>query len=411
MVHPLQDEFIEAIKQGDKTKVEELVKQDKELLNISLDIKGTPKGINSILAAAYYGRKEIYEYFEGMNVHTELSRCYGFNSLHMAAAGGQIEMVEFLLKTYKSLKIDSVDDYGGNVIHHAVRHGQIEMVKFLLQTYECLKIDSIDSSARNVLHYAAVGSRKEMIEFLLKTYEFLKIDSIGSNGMNALHIAVMRDDVELIKFLHTEKKMNINAPSNEGTPLDLAEKYKKNLAVEYLKTIGAISTIPAIVSNPSNVNNNAAPSALRQPVAAPQPVVATPITKQLYQPSPQINTNINSSILTIVTQQVQDINELKKRVIELEKNDKQKTDELKKQQETITKLQSMFESLKESVNTLKRPREDDGQPLQKKARLDTKDIEIPDLNELPADEEIPSTALRDNNAESVRGLVINQLQA
>jgi ankyrin repeat protein len=344
-----------------------MVKECKELLNFVLDIRPGPKGVFPIHAAAYFGHKKILEFFENSQIDIKTPTQFGANAVHIAAAGGRIDMIKFLCDE-KNFDINSTD----------------------------------------------------------------------KNGMNVLHYAVNMDKIEVIKFLHEEKKMDINTISNGMTPLDLAEKHKRNLIVEYLKSAGAQSTCPAIVCTvtrtpaSTNINSELASPSVTQvqpqnraplptslplpqsnilPINALQPAMLMQSPTPVITPSYQPLLNASSLASLNLAQERLGVNALNNRIKELEKNDKQKTEQINKLEGVIINLQNMVESLQASINSSKRIRQDEELSPQKKVRLDTKDIEIPDLNELPTDDEMPSTALRDSNAESVRGLAINQLQA
>jgi 26S proteasome non-ATPase regulatory subunit 10 len=109
-----------------------------------------------------------------------------------------------------------------------------DVVKFLVKRGAEVNKQE-DKTLLTALHYA--GSRG-----FLKIIKFLIDNGANSNlrdkqGKTCLHYSVIFGNVEVVKYL-TEKVEDVNAADAEGeTPIFLAEKYKRDLVLEYLRNI------------------------------------------------------------------------------------------------------------------------------------------------------------------------------
>ena len=56
------------------------------------------------------------------------------NALHLAALGGHVEIVKYLIPKFGDRKFD-LDNAGNTCLHHAAREGHLAVVKYLIE--EC----------------------------------------------------------------------------------------------------------------------------------------------------------------------------------------------------------------------------------------------------------------------------------
>ena len=59
---------------------------------------------------------------------------YGSDVLHLAAWGGHVEIVKYLIPKFGD-RLFSVDNYGSTCLHRAVQGGHLAVVKYLIE--EC----------------------------------------------------------------------------------------------------------------------------------------------------------------------------------------------------------------------------------------------------------------------------------
>jgi ankyrin repeat protein len=153
-------------------------------------------------------------------------------SLIYAAKSDENMIVKYLVI---EREVDVNFQYNGKTsLHYASMYGHFDVVKFLVKRGAEVNKQE-DKTLLTALHYA--GARG-----LLKIIKFLMDNGANSNlrdkqGKTCLHYSVIFGDVEVVKYL-TEKVEDVNAADAEGeTPISLAEKYKRDLVLEYLRNI------------------------------------------------------------------------------------------------------------------------------------------------------------------------------
>jgi ankyrin repeat protein len=153
-------------------------------------------------------------------------------SLIYAAKRGENVIVKYLVT---ERKVDVNFQHNGKAsLHYASENGHFDVVKFLVKRGAEVNKQE-DKTLLTALHYA--GSRG-----FLKIIKFLIDNGANSNlrdkqGKTCLHYSVIFGNVEVVKYL-TEKVEDVNAADAEGeTPIFLAEKYKRDLVLEYLRNI------------------------------------------------------------------------------------------------------------------------------------------------------------------------------
>lgn len=104
--------------------------------------------------------------------------------MHVAAARGHKDIVEFFLSkecyirvsivdapgftitSYKRVNIDCVDNKGCTPLHYASRNGELETVKFLVGKGADIYAKRGTDGCK-ALHIAALGGHKDVVEFFL----------------------------------------------------------------------------------------------------------------------------------------------------------------------------------------------------------------------------------------------------
>ena len=64
----------------------------------------------------------------------------GHNAMHMAAQGGQLEMLKYLSLMFEA-RVHEKDSYGWTSLHHAARSGHCQVARYLIEE---VKIDPKD---------------------------------------------------------------------------------------------------------------------------------------------------------------------------------------------------------------------------------------------------------------------------
>ncbi|VFQ61941.1 unnamed protein product [Cuscuta campestris] len=180
-------------------------------------------GFDSFHVAAKRGDIEIVrvllEAFPQLSVTFDQSNT---TALHTAAAQGHAEVVNFLLETNSGLATIARNN-GKTALHSSARNGHVEVVKGLLK-----KDPSIakcrDRKGQTALHMAAKGLSVVVVDELLLAEPSLTT-MVDGKGNTAMHIAARKGRVEIVRTLLKHNGVNGEAINGSGeTPLDTAEK-------------------------------------------------------------------------------------------------------------------------------------------------------------------------------------------
>ncbi|XP_044752110.1 ankyrin-1-like [Coccinella septempunctata] len=109
--------------------------------------------------------------------------------------------------------ISQIDKYGKNALHYAVACDKLDMVEYLLATFKDLHCNQVDRTLKTPLHIAALRDNNEMINLLLRLGA--TVDSRDQEGQTPLHYACMRGITKMVSTL-LEAKSDINALDYEG---------------------------------------------------------------------------------------------------------------------------------------------------------------------------------------------------
>uniref|UniRef100_A0A7M4EET9 Ankyrin 1 n=1 Tax=Crocodylus porosus TaxID=8502 RepID=A0A7M4EET9_CROPO len=112
--------------------------------------------------------------------------------LHIAAANGQIAVMEYLIK--KGAKLEVKDSQGKTPLHRAAEKGHDDAVKVLLQAGAY--IYSLDEAAKTPLHLAAQNHHSHILNRILKEEA-----KRYRNQHSFLHMAALKDDSSLAQMI------------------------------------------------------------------------------------------------------------------------------------------------------------------------------------------------------------------
>ncbi len=205
-----QTEILEAVKNGDITKVQSLLKSDPDLINAKTDNQ-----IPLVLLATYQRNLRLLEVILS-NTNYELS-------IFEAAALGVNERVQELLNNQSDL-INATSPDGFSPLGLACFFGHADTVKLLVAQGADINQVSKNDWQVQPLHSAVAARNLEIVTFLL--LNGAEVNSQQQHGFTALHAAAQNGDAEMIKLL-LEHKADINATTSSGeTAMDIALKCK-----------------------------------------------------------------------------------------------------------------------------------------------------------------------------------------
>ncbi|MDO8952783.1 MAG: ankyrin repeat domain-containing protein, partial [Draconibacterium sp.] len=252
-----QDIF-DAIRNGDLTKVKELVEKDPQLVAARNARQSTPLHI-----AAVYDNAEIAKYLieKGSDVNIQNGNFYS----PLMFAG--IKVAKLLVE--KGADLNYISQYGGSAIAESLERGRINVAEYLLDKgviipdintkqgkdmlFAALRIGSVkyldkclligldpmleSDSKSNLIHFAAESNSIELINRLIELG--VLVNKANLYGWTPLHAAANSGNKSVVE-LFIQKRLDRNARTIDGkTPYNLAAENKMTDVVNYLDSIGA----------------------------------------------------------------------------------------------------------------------------------------------------------------------------
>ncbi len=212
---------------------------------LARDSKGSPnrEGNRPASEAAIHGRSGAFELLFEAESARELN-VYGQSLLHLAAHGGDLDILQTLLDHVP--QVDPIDHDGWTPLAFAARNGQIAAVEFLLQRGASIEHRNLEGTS--VLHLAGASRDPRLLQTLVQ--QSIKIDVADSKGNTALHHAAGWGYPENIRLL-LAAGADSNVLNHSGdTPLDLAEQSEKRRAAELLRAVEAQDSNSAKPADP-----------------------------------------------------------------------------------------------------------------------------------------------------------------
>jgi len=183
---------------------------------------------------------QVQELLQHLPVDSPLDDDYKRTALHIAAAEGQKEITEYLLKTAKA-EISAMDERRWTPLHEAANSGHLEICLFLLQNGA--DVTSVTYQKALPLHYFVVHDSSSQTEELLSSFSKngTLVNDLNDGNESPLHYACssVHDTLNTIKYL-VSHGADINLLSKRGTsPLHRAlMRHKKSTSI-YLLENGA----------------------------------------------------------------------------------------------------------------------------------------------------------------------------
>ncbi|PIA62591.1 hypothetical protein AQUCO_00200535v1 [Aquilegia coerulea] len=164
------------------------------------------------------------------------------DQLLQVAAAGNLRRMKKLAKELDDGRgiaetlANSKDSHGRAVIHVAAQKGRTEICKYLIEELK-LHVDEKDHEADYTpLLRATCEGHVRTVAYLIE--HGANPAAFNRHNKTALHIAVDNGFVEMIKLL-LSKGVDVNAPCDEGTPLQLAAQNCKQNILKVLLDHGA----------------------------------------------------------------------------------------------------------------------------------------------------------------------------
>jgi ankyrin repeat protein len=156
---------------------------------------------------------------------------YGWTPLHCCCHSGNLDMCKLLLSQEDTaVHLENTD--GNTPLHYLVRHaGSVDTIQLLLAR----KADpnAKNSHAETALHYACMRGHEEIVSFLLKNGA--DPNALNTDGDACLHYAVFVGKPEIVKLLLKYGAKRDVISKKQGSPLDIAIKFKLSKIVSLFK--------------------------------------------------------------------------------------------------------------------------------------------------------------------------------
>jgi ankyrin repeat protein len=214
----MSQEFFEAIRAGDRGKVETLLDSNAGLLGAKDE-----KGLGPYTAAKYSGRNELAALLLERGVELDLFAA--------CMAGARERAVELIGDEPELVKAYSHD--GWTPLHLACFFGHPTLAETLLERGAEVNARSRNGMQNTPLHAAAAGRSKDAVRILLE--HGAEVNARQEGGWTALHAASQNGDAEMVRLLIAAgADVQIRA-ANQQNALDLALTKGHPAVVEVLE--------------------------------------------------------------------------------------------------------------------------------------------------------------------------------
>eukprot|EP01103_Thecamoeba_quadrilineata_P016680 TRINITY_DN5635_c0_g1_i1.p1 TRINITY_DN5635_c0_g1~~TRINITY_DN5635_c0_g1_i1.p1 ORF type:complete len:624 (+),score=118.91 TRINITY_DN5635_c0_g1_i1:34-1905(+) len=193
------------------------------------------EGKNCLEARDEYGSTPLHLAVEARNLEmiklllnngaeSDLKDINGWTCLHVAAASGDMRIVQFLCQEINTSMLVATGA-GTLPIHHLVQH-HVEDEKcfnLILRTMlqKGVSVNCKNSQGMTPLHYACAHGSLIAAQSLIKFGA--SVNSVTSTGETCLHSAVISRDLKMVRLLVENYPVDLFAESTMGDPLALAE--------------------------------------------------------------------------------------------------------------------------------------------------------------------------------------------
>ena len=211
----IEQEFFDAIKNGNADRVGELLKQKPELIKAR-----TKKGTTPVMLAMFSRHKEMAESLAA-GIETNIFE---------ATALGRIERVRELLKKDSTL-VKAFSPEGFTALHGNLNH--TDVVELLIDNGADINAVSKNNFMATPLQSALAMGWTDAAKLLIERNA--NVNCRGDQGGSPLHEAAGNGQIELAKLL-LDHGATLNAKDDHGkTPLTIALEYKQTEMAKFLR--------------------------------------------------------------------------------------------------------------------------------------------------------------------------------
>lgn len=160
-----------------------------------------PRGFNSLHLAAKGGDSKIFEYIlVTFNINIATPAFDKRNVLHIAAFYGSCSICRYILENHKKL-FDVKDRYNMNPAHWAALNGQESILKIMLE-FNCNLSEVTTKYDENIVLFACIGESYDVCKFVGSTEGITGIlHWKNSEGWNSIQYAAKSGNLKVFKYL------------------------------------------------------------------------------------------------------------------------------------------------------------------------------------------------------------------
>ena len=175
-----------------------------------------------------------------MGADTESKGMGNMSLVHLAAYGGSVNCMDFLLY-YKKINLNTTTDEKLTPLHFSAKYDKIDMTNYLIDNQA--DIYARDSEGLTPLEYCVLGDNVELMNILVEHHYDLKLVSLkGEKSLSLIHLAASnKQGTKCLKEL-LKNPENLNLYCNDilySTPLHFAVLAQNLKGVELLVRCGA----------------------------------------------------------------------------------------------------------------------------------------------------------------------------
>jgi ankyrin repeat protein len=213
----MSEEFFNAIRAGNREKVEHLLRVDSNLIH------AREKGLSPILVAAYSSETQLADYLA--------DKVVALNIFEAAAIGRTTHLVRLLARNPNL--VNAFADDGFQPLGLACFFGHVEAAEYLVKAGASINMASNNDLHATPLQSAVASGNVPVVQMLLKNGAQPNVREKG--GYTPLHTAAVNGDVESIQLLILAGADQQIRSEDGKTALQLAEEKGQKAAVEMLK--------------------------------------------------------------------------------------------------------------------------------------------------------------------------------
>ncbi|CAF4973850.1 unnamed protein product [Rotaria sp. Silwood1] len=207
----------------------------------------TTHSLTSLIIASQNGHANIIEFLlknyrsqidvekEGtINFDILSSEDYNLTALWIATTGNHFECVRLLVELGNANVNYCTTNTKVSVLQAATQTGNLEMIKYLKEKGGSLEVQNSDGFTP--LMVASLCGYKEIVQYLLSSNEdsLVTLNLQEKDGRSALHFAVISDQLEIVKLINESKYVDKQLKDKEGfTALVTAAVTGNDLIFDY----------------------------------------------------------------------------------------------------------------------------------------------------------------------------------